>query len=527
MEGDGDPGKDPTHRSDALFFKAFQESPNGIALLSADGQFHRVNPTLCRILGYSNEELTRLSFKELTHPEDLEANLADVMKLKRREIDSMEVEKRYRHKQGHWVPTFLRTSLVFGPDGEPEMYVSHIRNLTELKKAEQASREREARLKQAERLEGLGLLAGGVAHDFNNLLASVIGNADLALSKMPPDCPIRENIQAVLLASRRATELCNQLMTYTGKNTVASQSIQLPQLVEEILGFLKVTVPQNLNIRSTSEENLPRLEGDITQVRQVVMNLLTNAIEAVSTVEDGAVSVEIGSCSKVYDTSIGHHNGSPGPFIFLAVSDTGVGMSDETQARIFDPFFTTKFTGRGLGLAAVRGIVLSHGGSLGVQSKLAEGTTITVYFPAADATLSPPTEKPQSTEQWTMGEGLVLLVDDDELVIDVAEKILRRAGYDVVCAIDGGSAIDIYRKRHQDLKAMVLDITMPGLNGFETYALMRDISDRVPVLFSSGYANDDIMTDIQALGCGKFIQKPYRASNFLTELSNIISSNRT
>jgi PAS domain S-box-containing protein len=372
-------------------------------------------------------------------------------------------------------------------------------------------RRSEEQLRNAQKLESLGVLAGGIAHDFNNLLVGVLGNAGMALLELPEDSPARQPIRDIEVSAQRAAELTRQMLAYSGRGRVHVEPMDLSQVVEEMSQLLRRVISRQAQLSLRLRRGLPAVVADATQIRQVVMNLITNASDALEdshgtiTLETRLVEATPAMLASTYlDEAL-----PAGPYISLEVSDTGSGMSAQTAARIFEPFFTTKFTGRGLGLAAVLGIVRGHKGAIDVQSAPGAGTTFRVLLPAstrrAEIAMSPaPTPLGQ-------GSGLVLLVDDEEAVRGLARRVLERGGYTVLEARSGDEALERLANGASGVRAVVLDLTMPGLSGEATLQEIRRRDIGVPVIVSSGYVPEEEGT----LAGVPFLAKPYKPSELI------------
>ena len=398
--------------------------------------------------------------------------------------------------------------------------VGLVQDLTELRRAEEEQRKLEQKVMQSQKLESLGVLAGGIAHDFNNLLTSILGNADLArrnLSTAHPACTYLEAIETV---SRRAADLCRQMLAYSGKGRFVVQALSLNDVVREMAHLLSVSISKKVVIKYDFFADLPSVMADATQVRQVVMNLITNASEAIGEIS-GVVTLATGvmDCdadylrSSVSDASIR----PPGQYVYLEVSDTGCGMDSETLGRIFDPFFTTKFTGRGLGLAAVMGIVRGHQGALRVCSEEGRGTTIRILLPAYHQTAQPAECAEPGPEQWR-GTGLVLVADDEESIRSMARRILQLAGFEVIVAADGREAVEQYQRHRDTVRLVILDMTMPHLDGEACFRELKTIDPQVKVIMTSGYNEQEVVSRFADQGLVAFVQKPYKAVDLLSKM---------
>ena len=366
----------------------------------------------------------------------------------------------------------------------------------------------EQQLLHAQKLESLGILAGGIAHDFNNILTGILGNSSLGMLRIDPDSPAVENLQNIEKAAVRAADLAKQMLAYSGKGMFVVEPINLNQLLDEMIHLLEVSVSKKAELKLELPDALPTVQGDSTQLRQIVMNLVINASEAIGE-QSGVISITTGfqHFDQHYLKDTWFDNAiSEGPYVFLQISDTGCGMDQKTLARIFDPFFTTKFTGRGLGMSAVLGIIRGHKGAIKVQSSPGSGTTFTILMPPCDLPL-PARETESSGESWR-GSGTVLLVDDEETICEVGASMLEQLGYGVITANDGFAALELYRAR-SDISFVILDLTMPQLDGEQTFLGLRELDPEVRVIMSSGYSEQEVTRKFAGMGLLGFIQKPY------------------
>ena len=370
----------------------------------------------------------------------------------------------------------------------------------------------ESRLRDAQKLESLGLLAGGVAHDFNNLLVGVIGNASLAQEMLSPNDPAAELLEGVIRTGEQAAHLTRQMLAYSGKGKFVVESLDLSALIPEISGLVRPSVSKKIALHFDLAAGLPPIEADRGQVQQVFMNLVLNAAEAIGS-HNGLISIRTGVENVDRRYSLLHPEATelqPGRYVFLEVRDTGCGMDEATRAKIFDPFFSTKFTGRGLGLAAVSGIVRGHQGAIVVASAPGKGTCFTVLFPAA----SPSGVRPAKTslgEAALRGAGVILVVDDEPLVRQMAKLALERHGYTVLLAESGPAAIDVFRRYPGEIALVVLDLSMPQMSGEETLPELNKIRPGVKVVVSSGYSEAEAMNLFRGQRVVGFIQKPYNS----------------
>ncbi|HYW46068.1 MAG TPA: PAS domain S-box protein [Bryobacteraceae bacterium] len=390
-------------------------------------------------------------------------------------------------------------------DGNSRGAVGVFFDITERKRAER-------RLREAQKLESLGLLAGGVAHDFNNLLVGVVGNASLAQEMLTPDHPAAELLEGVLRTGEQAAHLTRQMLAYSGKGRFVVEALNLSTVIPDMSGLVRPSISKKIALHLDLEEDLPAIEADRGQIQQVFMNLAINAAEAIGS-HDGIISVRTG-LQNVDARYLQLHPEAaelrPGDYVFLEVRDTGCGMDDATRSRIFDPFFSTKFTGRGLGLAAVAGIVRGHKGAITVASAPGKGSCFTVLLPAAAV----PAAKASAADRNAAlrGSGVALIVDDERLVREMAKKALERYGYTVLLADSGPAAMDVLRRHPGEIAVVILDLSMPKMGGEETLPELRKIRPQVKVVISSGYSEAETMALFQGQRVSGFIQKPYTAT---------------
>ncbi len=384
--------------------------------------------------------------------------------------------------------------------------------LEEIARREEAERERqqlEAQVLQSQKLESLGLLAGGIAHDFNNILTGVLGYLDLARMELPANSSARELMEEAVKSTHRAADLTKQMLAYSGKGRFFIQPLNLSTVVKESGPLLEISISKKVSLHYNLAPHLPMCEADQTQLGQVLMNLVINASEAMDN-QTGAIQITTGSmhCSREYLREAFLDETLPaGNYVYLEVTDTGSGMPEETKAKIFDPFFTTKFTGRGLGLAAVLGIVRGHKGAIKVVSEVGKGTTFRVLFPSTQkANIEVPLVVPTAV---TRGNGTVLVVDDEAVVRSLATNMLHRMGFRVITANDGLEGVDAFRHNADQILFVLLDLLMPNLDGIETLRELRKIRPDVCILFSSGYDEKVATEQLTENGIAGFIQKPY------------------
>lgn len=397
------------------------------------------------------------------------------------------------------------------------------REMAERTRAEDERRRLELQVQQTQKLESLGVLAGGIAHDFNNLLMGILGHIDLAQMDIAENTEASGFLHEAEVAARRAADLCKQMLAYSGRGKFIIEHFDLNRVVEEMGQLLRVPLSARAQITFRFDRNISLIEGDVTQVRQVVMNLITNAAEAIES-DNGHVAVSTGemNCDEAYLAGTWLDDKLPaGRYVFFEVRDNGKGMDAETLGRIFEPFFTTKFTGRGLGLAAVLGIVRGHRGALSIESEEGRGTAFRVHFPAA-APRDSGTHDLRPAREKGNGSGTILLVDDEETIRSVGSRMLSRAGFTVLLAADGYEAIETLREKPDEISAVLLDLTMPRMDGETAFRHMRQLKPGLRVLLTSGYSEQEIMARFAGQGHVGFIQKPYKQTELVEKLRAVL-----
>jgi len=491
------------------FRRIFELVPDPLLLADMDGRPISFNNALCAMSGYDRAELLALdqgSLQLWDAPEKRQEFKAMLVEFG--EVDRFEMKMRRRDGQPR---TVLLSARIFELAGR-QVILSSSRDITDQRNLEQ-------QMLHTQKLESLGVLAGGIAHDFNNLLTGILGNADLAKEELSPLAPARTSLNGIEVAARRAADLCRQLLAYSGRGRFIIQPIALQDLVQDLGHLLSVSISKKVVLKFHFAQNVPAVEADATQLRQVVMNLIVNASEAIGE-RSGVISITTGLayCDAAYLHSCFTSNGiAEGDFVYLEIADTGDGMDKATLERIFDPFFTTKFTGRGLGLAAVLGIVRGHKGAIKVYSERQRGSTFKLLFPVCEnaaVTLSPP----RSIQGAYQGKGTVLLADDEETIRNLGRRMLQRWGFAVLLAADGKEAVELFRASKNEIALVILDLTMPHLDGEACYREMRQIRPDVRVVLSSGYNEQDVVNRFAGKGLAGFVQKPYTSEELLAKI---------
>ncbi|MGE0430904.1 MAG: response regulator [Planctomycetota bacterium] len=514
-----------------------EHSPFAIQVFAADGTLERVNRTWEEMWGPIGSQLVgRYNVRTDPRVDELGARpffdaafagltppVLDVHHAPstggKGPADGRVYPERWLRMRGYQVP---------GPDGGLRHLVVLNEDITGLRRASDEQRRLESHLQHAEKLKSLGVLAGGIAHDFNNLLTSVLGLSGLGLMQLPPDSPVRGVLGEIEQAAHRASDLTRQMLDYSGRGRFAIESLRLDQLVREMADLLKTAVSRKASL--ALEVAPARVEADATQVRQIVMNLITNASDAL----DGNVgTIRVRTGVRHADSDDLRSDCIPdqlpaGEYAFVEVQDNGCGMTPDTVAHMFDPFFTTRFTGRGLGLAAVLGIVRGHKGSVKVETAPGAGTTMTVMLPAArTAPATPATPTAPATiadSPLRAGEAVdtVLVVDDEPGVLSVSSKLLEMVGLTVLTAPDGQAGLDLFVAHRDRISLVLLDLTMPRLDGLEVLRRLQALGANVPVLVMSGFNEREVSTRVAGTGASGFIKKPFLAPDLIARVTAML-----
>jgi signal transduction histidine kinase/FixJ family two-component response regulator len=491
----------PANSMEAGLNRLFQCGLVGIMECSGE-TIVAANDTLLGWLDLSREDVAKraISWRELT-PARYRSRDDEALAELRSGGSYKSYEKEFLDRQGAIVP--VETCGIASTAGSGD-FTCFVLNLGERKQLE-------ARLLRSQKLESLGLIAGGVAHDFNNLLSTILGNAGVSLEAVPVEHPAFRPLTEVVIASRLASELTQQMLAYSGRAHFAIRPVDLSIAVDEIASLLQTTISKKISLRFELATGLPFIDADEGQLQQVVMNLVINASDAI-----GEKPGEIVVSSREIEP------GELGRGVCLEVRDTGCGMNEATRERMFDPFFTTKASGRGIGLAAVLEIVRNHRGKLRVESEPGTGTTFQVVFPASQSRPAP--EKTDSARPDLVGDETILVVDDDEGIRRMTYTALQRLGYRVLLATNGEEGVRIFRERHKEIAVVLLDWAMPVMNGDEALRTMLAIDSSATVLMTSGYAQTETLQRVDAATpLAGFAQKPYTTTQLAERLREILA----
>ncbi|RMG06800.1 MAG: PAS domain S-box protein [Planctomycetota bacterium] len=511
-------------RSERVFRALTEHNPDPTVVVDRQGRLSYLSPSLLRAFEAEAAELLGRSAQEFLHPEDAASVAERFRRARRRPGASLEpFRARVRGPRQGWRHVELRMTAVEEP-GALEGVVVHARDVTARVRAEATQRRLEAHAAEAQKLGNLGVLSAGIAHDLNNLLLGVRMNAEIlqgVLSEADPQ--VIRSLELVQDATRQASELAAQLLAYAGRRSGERAPLDLNEIAQDMLRLLRASVPRKIELVSRLGADLPAVRAEAGQLRQVVMNLVLNASEAIgpgpgrillSTECRVLAAQELEACSVGGELPAGR-------YVLLRVGDDGRGMDAETARRAFEPFVSTKGDGRGLGLAITRGIVHAHGGAVGLRSQPGEGTEVTVALPAAAG--AAPSRDPEalSVDAWR-GEGLVLVVDDEESVRETTRGALEEFGFRVETARDGGEALEVFRASPAAWACVLLDLAMPVLGGEEVLREIRRTSD-VPVILSSGYAEEASRGLARVVARTRFLKKPYGLAELADALRSVLA----
>jgi PAS domain S-box-containing protein len=502
-------------QSEERFRKIFEEGPLGMGVVSLDCRFGKVNGMLCQMLGYTEEELSARTFKDITHPDDTNAALQNVQRLLRREKPSFEMEKRYVRKNGEILWAHLTASLLCDAADNPMHFLVMVEDISKRKNLE-------SQLFHSQKMEAIGQLAGGIAHDFNNLLCAIIGFASLAEMKMGKEDPALSYLEHILAAADRATHLTQGLLAFSRRQIINPQPVDLNGIVSNVEKLLSRLITEEIELKvSLADRNLIVM-ADASQIDQVLMNLATNARDAMP--GGGVLSVETSLVELTGGYLLTHRYCAAGRYALLAVSDSGVGMEGATRERIFEPFFTTKEVGKGtgLGLAIIYGIVKQHNGYINVYSEQGEGSTFKVYLPLVEEETASG-QMHEAPKAVLDGTETVLVVEDNPDVRDLTTSLLEAYGYRVIEALDGRDGVEKFALHQDEVKLVIMDVIMPKLNGKEAFAEMRRLRPGVKVLFTSGYTPDIVHKKGILLDGSNFVAKPAPPQLLLKKIRDILA----
>ena len=483
--------------------------------------YEYMSPVFFKITGYTPEEMKTIPIEELKktlHPDDsdtIEKGILD--SLINTDRNNNQMEYRFKHKNGSWLWFQDRYTIMRDASNQPVAIIGNVTDITEAKRLAEERFELERELLHMQKLKSLGIMAGGIAHDFNNLLTSIGINIELAKREY------NETIEFLDIASeavKKATHLSHQMLAYSGKGKYTVSSLNLSKLVEENVHIFRASIPATTEINLNLSQDIPTILGDDSQIQQVIMNLITNASEAIGS-DIGAITITTGI--KNYSEeglSVSRINKKPlsGDFVYVEISDTGCGMNKDTVQKIFDPFFTTKFTGRGLGMSALKGIVEGHRGAVFINSVVGKGTTIQVAIPVVENISDEEGSIKDMEVIYPLSHGTILIADDEEFMRNLCNKLISEMGYTVITAKNGLEAVELFKNNQEHIVCVILDLTMPKMDGYTAFNEIKKINPDARVILSSGFNEQVVVQSLVGADLAGFLQKPYT----IKELQNQI-----
>ena len=503
--------------SEERFRELAELMPETIFEMDLDGNLTYVNRNAFNYFGYTRSDFKKgLKNLDMLIPKDRERAAENVAKILEGGNTGINEYTALR-KDGSTFPVMVHSALIL-KQGKPAGLRGFIIDITDRKKAEEERRKLEVQFQQAQRFEALGTLAGGIAHDFNNLLMNIQGNTSLMLCEIKKSHPYFNMLKNIEKQVKSGAQLTRQMLGYARKGKFNVKAIELNQVLNETTETFGRT-RKEITIQRDFADDLFAVEADRGQIEQVLLNLYVNAADAMP--GGGKLNLKMKNVSHL-DIKSNQYQPQPGNYVQLTISDSGIGIDHHTLEHIFDPFFTTKEMGRGtgLGLASVYGIIKSHEGYIDVTSEKGQGTTFTIFLPATHKAVE---DQADAAAELIRGSGTLLVVDDEELVLDVAANMLDKLGYTVLKAQNGTQAVDIFKAHKDEIKMVVLDIIMPDMGGREVYDQIKMINPDVKVLLASGYSVDGPAIELLERGCDGFMQKPFTMEELSGKVEQILT----
>jgi two-component system, cell cycle sensor histidine kinase and response regulator CckA len=505
--------------SEEQFRKMFEGSPIGMVVVGADFHFTRANAAFCEMLGYTQEELTSLTFKDITHPEHVAEDVLCVNDLLSGKIPLYRTEKRYLRKDKEVLWGSTTVNVMRDRDDRFLYFFTTVEDISDRKQAEEEKSHLESQLLQSQKMEAIGTLAGGVAHDFNNILTAIIGFASILQMDMEKDNPKTAYLDQILAAAERAANLTQSLLVFSRKQQIDLKPHKINDIIEQATKLLKRLLTEDIGLKAVLTPVNPAIMADVTQIDQILINLATNARDAMP--KGGTLRIETAAVTLDDEFIKAQGYGEPGNYAVLSVSDTGLGMDEKTKEHIFEPFFTTKELGKGtgLGLSTVYGAVKQHGGYIAVDSAPNRGTVFQIYFPLVHSRQEEAVLVPQEAKG---GTETILVAEDDLGVRKLIIDVLGRHGYAPIEATDGVEALRLFMDHKDTINLVICDVVMPKMNGREVYEEIKRTSPTMKVLFTSGYTSDVIIDKGVEDATVDFIRKPIKPLEFLTKVREVL-----
>ncbi|MHB8058757.1 MAG: hybrid sensor histidine kinase/response regulator [Desulfuromonadaceae bacterium] len=500
--------------------RTFDAVPDLIAIIDLNNTITRVNRAMADRCGLTPEEIVGRKCYEVVHGLTGPPSTCPHARLM---LDGL-VHNEESSVERIGAVFDVTVSPLNDEEGRMSASVHVMRDITERKLAEKNLQNLERQFQQTQKLESLGVLAGGIAHDFNNILTIIIGHCFMVKEDVDCGMSYKSHVEQIENSANRAADLCRLMLTYAGKEQLVQTRVNMWLLVDETVKMLKSALKKNVVIETDLKRDVPEIIGDNGQIQQVVMNLVTNAAEAIED-NKGTVSISLVKTTVSAEQAEMDFFGNsilPGSYACVKVVDNGCGMSEEVQKRIFEPFFTTKFIGRGLGMSAVLGIIRVHSGAVQLFSATGTGTTFKVYLPLPGTADVAETATSAGTAVTDKKSCTILLVDDEESLLTVGAALLEAMGFSVVTAANGSESLEVYRLQKGRIDLVMMDLVMPGMGGVETYRELRKIDSVIPIMICSGYGAESVADVIEDDECACFLHKPYKPAELRRELNRMV-----
>ncbi|MGD9973749.1 MAG: PAS domain S-box protein [Desulfatirhabdiaceae bacterium] len=508
--------------SEERFRTVFEQAAVGVAGVSLDGGFLEINDQFCQLVGYEKQELFQMTFRDITHPDDLYLDEKYIEQVLAGKIDSFDIEKRYIHKDGHPVWVRLYSNVVRNAGGKIKYAVAVVTDISERKRAEQEKEKLQNQLNHAQKLESIGNLAGGIAHDFNNILFPIVGMSEMLLDDLPPGSPERESAEEIYKAGKRGRDLVKQILAFSRQSEHKLIPTRIQNVFKEVLKLSRAFIPSYIEIDHNIQQDCGMIMADPSQIHQIGMNIITNAFHAVEA-KGGKISVRLReTVLDSSDPAIG--NMESGKYAVLSISDTGHGMPEELIGKIFDPYFTTKEQGKGtgLGLAVVYGIVKEHGGAITVNSEIGKGATFEIYFPLMKKSFG--SESSLEADEYHGGNERILLVDDEESIAKLEKQMLERMGYKVISHLHSVEALEAFRVNPSSYDLVITDMSMPNIPGDELARKIKSIRSDAPIIVCTGYSERIHVDNIKQMGIDELLMKPIVKSDLVKVVRKVLDA---
>jgi PAS domain S-box-containing protein len=513
--------EDALRISEEKYRTAFENTAVGMALIALDGTAIEINTALAHMLGYTKQELFGGTVRDVMHPDDFEDHRLLFKRLLEGELPYGDSERRLLCKNGVVINTQIWSTIQRDEHGKPLYMVTMVRDVSAQVRAQKEKDQLQSQLLQAQKMEAIGALAGGIAHDFNNILSAIIGFTEL--STLSEGAPV-EYLQEALKAAHRARDLVKQILSFSRQTDEERTPVDVGLIVREVVKFLRASIPATIDLNCRIDDPAGAVFGNSVQLHQILMNLATNAVHAIGE-NPGSIDIEVQGVTLTDDEKDGCFDLEAGPYVRLSVKDTGRGIPLEMQERIFDPYFTTKEmgVGTGLGLAVVSGIVKKCNGAIRVESAPGKGAVFKVWLPKVGlASGRPETEKVTPRG----GSESILFVDDEKMLVDIGEKILRRLGYDVVTRTSPIEALELFKANPKRFDLVISDQTMPGMRGDVLASELMKINPAIPVILCTGYSQQLDQARAAKKGIKALVMKPLLMDDIDRAIRRVLKSEK-